>query len=37
YESVREAYRGLSKYFKFYNERRLHQSLDYKAPIEIHF
>ena len=37
YTSVREAYYGLSKYFNFYNERRLHQSLEYRTPLEIHF
>jgi len=37
YTTVREATYGLSKYFKFYNERRLHQSLEYISPKEIHF
>lgn len=32
YRSVIEAVEGLGKYFRFYNERRLHQSLGYRTP-----
>lgn len=37
YNTVSDAYSGLAKYFEFYNERRLHQSLGYIAPTKIHF
>jgi putative transposase len=32
YEGVPELKRGLGQYFRFYNEERLHQSLDYRTP-----
>lgn len=32
YRSVIEAVEGLGKYFRFYNEKRLHQSLGYRTP-----
>jgi putative transposase len=32
YESVPELQRGLSEYFAFYNELRVHQALDYQTP-----
>jgi putative transposase len=32
YEQVSELKRGLNAYFPFYNEKRLHQSLEYKTP-----
>lgn len=32
YEDVPQVVTGLSRYFKFYNHARLHQSLDYKTP-----
>jgi putative transposase len=32
YESVPELERGLGRYFSFYNDERLHQSLDYRTP-----
>jgi putative transposase len=35
YETLPEARAGLSRYFPFYNERRRHQSLDYRRPAEI--
>jgi len=35
-ESVLELERGLRDYFGFYNERRIHQSLDYRTPAEVH-
>lgn len=31
-----ELYRGLNKYFKFYNNERLHQSLNYSTPLKIY-
>jgi putative transposase len=36
YESVRDLERGLAAYFRFYNTERLHQSLDYRTPAEVH-
>ena len=32
YQNVGQAKEGLRNYFKFYNQQRLHQSLDYKTP-----
>jgi putative transposase len=37
YDSPKEARRGLTRYLSFYNERRLHQALDYKTPAEVYF
>ena len=37
YADVSEALVGLDKYFRFYNGERIHQSLDYRTPEEIHF
>lgn len=37
YQTVAELKAGLSAYFTFYNEKRLHQSLDYNTPLEVHF
>lgn len=37
YGTVQEARDGLSAYFDFYNNRRPHQSLNYKTPAEIYF
>ena len=37
YEDGRELKAGLSRYFEFYNGRRLHQSLEYRTPDEIYF
>jgi putative transposase len=36
YESVTELERGLAAYFRFYNHERLHQSLGYRTPAEVH-
>lgn len=37
YANFDEADDGLKNYFKFYNEKRRHQSLDYKTPAQIYF
>ena len=37
YPTVGEARRSLGDYFNFYNEKRFHQSLDYKTPVQVHF
>lgn len=37
YETPRQARQGLSRYFRFYNERRPHQSLEYRTPAEVYF
>ena len=36
YVSVPALQAGLQRYFTFYNEERLHQSLDYRTPAEVH-
>jgi putative transposase len=37
YQTMAEARRGLAEYFNLYNERRLHESLGYKTPSEVHY
>jgi putative transposase len=37
YDNGTEARRALANYFRFYNERRSHQSLDYRTPDEVYF
>jgi putative transposase len=37
YRDVSEAYRSLARYFKLYNEERIHENLGYRTPAEIHF
>ncbi len=37
YDSVAEARLGLKRYFRFYNTRRTHQSLDRQTPDEVYF
>jgi len=37
YRDGRQAVDGLGRYFDFYNNRRPHQSLDYRTPAEVHF
>ncbi len=32
----KELWHGLDNYFKFYNEKRFHQSLDYRTPIQVY-
>jgi putative transposase len=36
YETVPELYRGLGRYFGFYNHERLHQSLEYRTPAAVY-
>ena len=36
YVTMKDAHNGLGEYFDFYNTRRLHQSLKYQTPWEIH-
>ena len=36
YESVRELKRGIAWYFRFYNQRRFHQSLECQTPEEMY-
>ena len=36
YEAVPELERGLGRYFVFYNQERLHQSLDYQTPWQVY-
>ncbi len=36
YETVTELMRGLTRYFAFYNQERLHQSLEYEAPAVVY-
>ena len=37
FESPKEARQIIGEYIKFYNEKRPHQSLDYRTPAEVHF
>ena len=37
YDSPRAARKGLAGYFEFYNQGRLHQSLNYRTPAEVYF
>lgn len=37
YDDVPAVYAGLKKYWNFYNTERLHQSLGYKTPEQVHF
>jgi putative transposase len=36
YEAVPELYQGLGRYFAFYNDERLHQSLGYRTPAVVY-
>ena len=36
YQTMGEAQEGLKRYFRFYNNERFHQSLDYRTPREVH-
>lgn len=37
YETVPELKEGLKQYFEFYNNRRLHQALNYSTPAKVYF
>ena len=37
YEDGDQAYEGIKNYFRFYNEKRLHQSLGYQTPEYVYF
>lgn len=37
YQNVRETREGLGNYFEFYNQKRVHQSLDYRTPAAVYF
>lgn len=37
YGSPREAHQGLGSHFEFYNQKRLHQALNYRTPAEVYF
>lgn len=37
YDTIPEAREGLDDYFKFYNHKRRHQSLEYQTPAQIYF
>ncbi len=36
YQNVSDAYLGIQRYIRFYNNERLHQSLGYRSPSELH-
>jgi len=36
YQTMDEAYRGLHRYFEFYNHQRPHQALGYRTPAEVY-
>ena len=37
YSMVMELEQGLDRYFPFYNDRRFHQSLDYRTPTQVYY
>jgi putative transposase len=37
YADVWDAEKSIADYFRFYNNRRIHQALDYKTPGEVYF
>jgi len=37
YESMPEAWMGLARYFRFYNQERPHQGLEWRTPAEVYF
>ena len=37
YQNVPEVRQGMGRYFPFYNNQRIHQSLDYRTPRAVHF
>ncbi len=36
FETVKEVCSGIKDYFKFYNHKRFHQSLEYRTPAEVY-
>ena len=36
YETVIEASEGIARYFEFYNQERVHQSLGYRTPADVY-
>jgi putative transposase len=36
YRTVAQARESIGRYFEFYNQRRLHQSLGYRTPAAVH-
>jgi putative transposase len=37
YATVTELDQGLDQYFRFYNNERFHQSLDYRTPTQVYY
>jgi len=37
YEDIKELKKGIDEYVKYYNNRRLHQTLDYNTPHEVYY
>lgn len=37
YQTVSDAEKGLKEYFRFYNQDRFHQSLDYQTPAQVYY
>ena len=37
YDTVTELDQGLERYFRFYNNERFHQSLDYRTPVQVYY
>jgi putative transposase len=37
YQSVQDVWQGISRYFNFYNQERLHQALGYQTPQQLYF
>lgn len=37
YDSVKDAYQNIKEYIHFYNNKRYHQSLNYKTPAQVYF
>lgn len=37
YQDGTQLWKGMQAYFSFYNDRRVHQSLDYRTPFEVYF
>ena len=37
YQTIGDAEKGLKAYFQFYNQDRLHQSLEYRTPAQVYY